>query len=182
VVAGGPGDGWEKDKQVLLEQALFLALKVHRGQTDKGGAPYILHPLRVMLSLDEPEEMIAAALHDTLEDGGLSLEELRHRGFPDEVVRALDALTRRPGESYSEYLGRVRENPTAVRVKVADLRDNLDESRIPNPTDRDRERGEKYREALAELVGSSDPGRRRQVLALEEGMVGGEGSCQTRAC
>lgn len=118
----------------------------------------------------EPVEMIAAVLHDAIEDGDLSLEELRSRGFPDEIVCALDALTRRPEEPYVEYLARVRENALAVRVKLADLRDNLDESRVPNPTDRDRERWEKYRRALAELAGSGGVGgiaricpRRRQL-------------------
>lgn len=149
-------NNWDGRTQALFEEALLLAVTAHRGQKDKGGAPYVLHPLRVMLSLGEPAEMIAAVLHDTVEDGGLTLEELRRKGFPDEVVCALDALTRRPGESYADYLGRVRENPIAMRVKVADLEDNLDESRIPNPTDRDRERWEEYRRALAELVGSGE--------------------------
>lgn len=143
---------WDRQTQSLLEQALLLAVRTHRGQEDKGGAPYILHPLRVMLSVGKPVEMIAAVLHDAIEDGDLTLEELKGAGFPDEVISVLDALTRRLGESYSEYLDRVRENPTAVRVKVADLKDNLDESRIPNPTDRDLERFEKYRWALAKLL------------------------------
>lgn len=146
--------GWWDDRaRVLLEEAVLLAAGAHRGQRDKGGAPYVLHPLRVMLSLSEPVEMIAAVLHDALEDGGLSLEELRSRGFPDEVLRALEALTRRLGEPYAEYLGRVREDPVAVKVKVADLKDNLHETRIPNPTEKDRERWEKYRRALAWLDG-----------------------------
>ena len=156
------GAGWDNQTQLLLEEALLLAVRAHRGQKDKGGTPYALHPLRLMLSLAEPVEMIAAVLHDAVEDGDLTLEELRSTGFPDEVVCALDALTRRPEESYAEYLARVRENAVAVRVKVADLRHNLDESRVSNPTNRDRERWEKYRRAFVGLAGSSEGHAGRQ--------------------
>ncbi|MEW6048784.1 MAG: HD domain-containing protein [Bacillota bacterium] len=142
---------WNSQEQALLDEALLLAVRAHRGQKDKGGAPYILHPLRVMLSLGEPSEMVAAVLHDAIEDGNVSAEQLRGKGFPEEVVRALDALTRRPGEDYGEYLVRVKANPLALRVKVADLRDNLDESRIPDRTEEDLRRWEKYRRALQEL-------------------------------
>lgn len=138
--------------QALLESAIVLAAGAHRGQKDRAGAPYILHPLRVMLSLREPLEMIAGVLHDVVEDGGITLDQLRNAGYPVEVVDALDALTRRSGESYGDYLMRVKANPLALRVKLADLRDNLDESRIPEPSEADRLLWEKYRRALQELA------------------------------
>ncbi|MEW6545597.1 MAG: GTP pyrophosphokinase [Bacillota bacterium] len=140
-------------EQALLESAIVLAVAAHRGSTDKGGAPYVLHPLRVMLQLGDLREMAAGVLHDAVEDGGVTLEQLGHLGFPADVLEALEALTRRPGEDYGAYLGRVKANPMALRVKLADLRDNLDESRIPEPTDADRRRWEKYRRALADLEG-----------------------------
>jgi len=141
--------------QLLLESAIVLAVGTHRGQEDKGGAPYILHPLRVMLSLRGPLEMIVGVLHDVVEDGGVTLDRLRRAGYPDRVVEALDALTRRPEESCDVYLARVKANPLALQVKLADLHDNLDESRIAEPTEKDRRRWEKYRRALAELEGRS---------------------------
>ncbi|MEW5933042.1 MAG: GTP pyrophosphokinase [Bacillota bacterium] len=137
--------------QALLESAIVLAVGAHRGQKDRAGAPYILHPLRVGLSLRDPLEVMAGVLHDAVEDGGVTLEQLRHAGFPAEVVEALDALTRRPGETYGDYLVRVKANPLALRVKLADLRDNLDESRIPEPSESDRRLWEKYRSALRRL-------------------------------
>ncbi|MBC7337968.1 MAG: GTP pyrophosphokinase [Clostridia bacterium] len=123
----------------------------HRGQKDRAGAPYILHPLRVMLSSREPLEMIAGVLHDVVEDSGIALEQLRTAGYPADVIEALDALARRPGENYGDYLARVKANPLALRVKLADLRDNLDESRIPEPSEDDRRLWQKYRRALQEL-------------------------------
>ncbi len=151
-MADRPAFGWESQcLQALVESAIVLAVDVHQGQKDKGGVPYILHPLRVMLSLRHPMEIIAGVLHDVIEDGGVTLERLRRSGYPDGVVDALDALTRRPEEGYGDYLARVKANPLALSVKLADLRDNLDESRIPEPTENDRRRWEKYRRALAEL-------------------------------
>ncbi|MFZ5767226.1 MAG: GTP pyrophosphokinase [Bacillota bacterium] len=137
--------------EALLESAIVLAVGAHRGQKDRAGAPYILHPLRVMLSSREPLEMIAGVLHDVVEDSGIALEQLRTAGYPADVIEALDALTRRPGENYGDYLARVKANPLALREKLADLRDNLDESRIPEPSENDRRLWQKYRWALQEL-------------------------------
>lgn len=102
-----------------------------------------------MLSLGEPLEMIVAVLHDAVQDGDLSLKELRGKGFPNGSCGAPNALMQRtPGEPYAEYSGRMAENPVAAAVKRADLRDTLGESHIPNPPDMDREGREKYRAAL----------------------------------
>ncbi|MEW6049148.1 MAG: GTP pyrophosphokinase [Bacillota bacterium] len=137
--------------QALLESAIVLAVGAHRGQKDRAGAPYILHSLRVGLSFRDPLEVMAGVLHDVVEDGGATLEQLRRAGFPADVVEALDALTRRAGETYDDYLVRVKANRLALRVKLADLRDNLDESRIPEPSEDDRQLWEKYRSALQQL-------------------------------
>jgi (p)ppGpp synthase/HD superfamily hydrolase len=136
-----------------LEDAIALALEAHRGQTDKGGAPYILHPLRMMLRVRSPTERMVAVLHDVVEDSDRTLEDLRRRGFPGSVVAAVDALTRRKGEgeTYEAFVRRVARHPVARRVKIADLEDNLDLSRIAAPGDEDRARMERYQRALALL-------------------------------
>jgi (p)ppGpp synthase/HD superfamily hydrolase len=136
-----------------LDQAIALAAHAHRGQRDKGGAPYILHPLRVMMDMTTDEERIVAVLHDVLEDAPLlwSAEKVRALGFSEAVMDALDCLTRRKGESYAEFIDRAASNPIARVVKIADLCDNSDLSRIPNPSLADYARREKYRLHLAAL-------------------------------
>ena len=115
---------------------------------DKAGAPYILHPLRMMLAVTTPEARMAAVLHDVVEDGDVTLEQLRAEGFADVVVEAVDALTKREGEDYEAFIRRVAPIPIAREVKLADLRDNSDVSRIADPTEHDRARIEKYRRAI----------------------------------
>ena len=138
-----------------LEHAITLAAKAHEGQVDKAGAPYVLHPLRIMLCLSTTEERIVAVLHDVVEDCGWSLDRLREEGFSESVTEAIDAVTRRPDEPYEAFVLRAATNPIGRRVKLADLRDNSDLSRIPNPTPKDYERIEKYRRAIA-LIEQSD--------------------------
>jgi hypothetical protein len=137
-----------------LEHAIALAAKAHQGQVDKAGAPYILHPLRVMLSLITVEERITAVLHDVIEDCGWSPEMLRAEGFSETIIEAVDSVTRRTGESYEDFVLRAAANPVGRRVKLADLRDNCDLSRIAAPTQRDHERVTKYHRAI-ELIEQS---------------------------
>ena len=134
-----------------LERAIAIAAQAHAGQRDKGGAPYVLHPLRVMLRLRGAEEQIAGVLHDVVEDSDWTLDRLRAEGFSDAVVRAVDHLTRRDGETYPAFVDRAGADPVAARVKVADLEDNLDLSRIPEPSDADHARLARYARALAVL-------------------------------
>lgn len=135
----------------MLEKARKIAEKAHQRQVDKGGHPYILHPLRVMEKCEAAEEKIVALLHDVLEDSEYTLEDLRKEGFADEILKALVCLTHREGEGYMEYIDRVCENPLAARVKYADLQDNMDISRIPNPAEKDYIRLEKYKIAKARI-------------------------------
>lgn len=130
-----------------LEQAIALAVESHRGQVDKAGHPYILHPLRVMFALEGELERMAAVLHDVVEDTPITFEQLRTMGFPAEVVVALEHLTKREGESYSEFVERAARHPIARRVKLADIEDNLDLRRIAEPTDDDLARLRRYRAA-----------------------------------
>ena len=139
-----------------LEDALIFAAQKHRGVPDKAGAPYILHPLRVMGNLGQnasENERIAALLHDVVEDCGVSLEDLRAMGYDEEVVVAVDALTKRADEKndYMKAIRRVAQNRIARRVKIGDLTDNMDLERIADPSEKDRERVEKYRVAHAFL-------------------------------
>lgn len=134
-----------------LERAIEIAAKAHAGQVDKAGQPYVLHPLRMMLAVTTPEACMAAVLHDVVEDTAVTLDELRAEGFSASVLEAVDALTKREGEDYEACIRRVAPNPIAREVKLADLRDNSDLSRIAEPTERDRERIRKYQRAIAYL-------------------------------
>ncbi len=131
----------------MLEDAIEIAVRAHRGQTDKAGAPYVLHVLRVMLRMPDETSMMAAALHDVVEDTPHTLDLLRTAGFPEAVAAAVDALTRRKGESYEAFVRRAGQNPIARLVKRADLEDNMDLRRIPRPTEKDFARLRRYRKA-----------------------------------
>lgn len=128
-----------------LSLAIKIATEAHDGQVDRGGAPYILHPLRVMLAVEGDRERIAAVLHDVIEDcPKWPMERLHGQPFSGAVCDALDALTRRPGEDYFDFIKRCGADPIARVVKLADLKDNQDISRIKNPTEQDAERVRKY--------------------------------------
>ena len=135
----------------MLNKAIELAHIAHKGQLDKGGHPYINHPLRVMNNVETMEEKIVAVLHDVVEDSEITLEDLRIAKFSDRIIAAIDAITKLEGEKREDYLQRVIGNPIALRVKIADMTDNADISRIPNPTDRDRERIRIYKKTLLKL-------------------------------
>jgi (p)ppGpp synthase/HD superfamily hydrolase len=129
----------------LLERGLLLAVRAHLGQTDKAGQPYVFHPLRLMLAMETEEEKLAALLHDVVEDSAITLDDLRREGFPETVVQAVDALTRRkPAESYEEFVARAARHPVARRVKLADLRDNMDITRLAELTPKDTQRLTRY--------------------------------------
>lgn len=137
-----------------LETAITIAVEAHAGQVDKSGTPYILHPLRLMLAMDNDIERMAAVLHDVLEDGpGWTEEKLLARGIPQEVVEIVRYLTKTESElsDYMQFIRRVSTHPAAKRVKLADLEDNMNLSRIIQPTEKDHARVAKYREAHAFL-------------------------------
>jgi (p)ppGpp synthase/HD superfamily hydrolase len=140
-----------------LTRAIVIAAEAHKGDVDKAGEMYLLHPLRVMMRMATEEERITAVLHDLLEDTDWEPEDLRREGFSEEVIQALDHLTRREGEVYHLYVKRAARNPLARVVKRMDLEDNMDLSRIAHPTEKDLARVEKYRQALGILEKASDP-------------------------
>lgn len=134
-----------------LEDAIRLATEVHEWKKDKGGDPYILHPLRVMLRMGSDLERTVAVLHDVVEDSPYTLERLRDKGYSEEVVAAVDALTRRDSENYQEFIKRAARNPVARKVKIADLEDNMDIRRLQEVTDEAAERLRKYLKAWRDL-------------------------------
>ncbi|CAN7548617.1 HD domain-containing protein [Pseudomonas sp. LjRoot277] len=134
-----------------LERAIAIAATAHEGQVDKGGNPYILHPLKVMLRVTTLEERIVAVLHDVVEDSGISLDDLRKEGFSEAVLTAIESVTKVAGESYEAFVERAAQNPIGRVVKLADLEENSDLSRIAQPSWEDLERIEKYRRAIGVL-------------------------------
>lgn len=128
-----------------------MAVKAHYGQLDKGGRPYIEHPAYVAAMMDDDTCRAVAWLHDVVEDTTVTLEYIEAVGFSSEVIAAVDALTHRVGESYSDYLSRVAHNPIARKVKLADLEHNKDLSRLNAVTEEDLYRHQKYEEAIASL-------------------------------
>ena len=135
----------------MLNKGIEIAARAHAGQVDKGGEPYILHPLRVMLSRKNETERICGILHDVVEDSSITLDDLRREGFSTEIIAVLDCLTKRNGESYEEFIDRILSNEIACQVKLADLYDNMNVSRIENFTDKDEARIKKYK-AAAERI------------------------------
>lgn len=138
-----------------LERAIAIAAEAHEGQTDKAGAPYIFHPLRVMLNLCTTEERIVGVLHDVVEDSEWTFDALANEGFPTPIIEALKSVSKQDGERYDEFVTRASYNAIGAKVKLADIRDNCDLSRIAKPTLKDYERLEKYKHAIQILTGKS---------------------------
>ena len=151
-----------------LEKAIKIAVEAHTGQVDKGGNPYILHPLRVMLSLNSEEERIVGVLHDVVEDcEGWTWERLKEQGCSDKLIEALKSVSKTPDEEkqfkemddpnekmdhYLQFIKRAKANKIGRHVKAADIRDNLDISRIDDITERDINRLNRYKKALSILT------------------------------
>ena len=128
----------------MLEKAIEIAVEAHRGQIDKAGKEYILHPMRVMLRGRNDTEMIVGILHDVVEDTPITIDMLRLEGFSEDILAALECVTKRRGESYGTFIDRVLTNPLATQVKLYDMEDNMNRDRIPYPTLKDEARFRKY--------------------------------------
>jgi len=139
-------------KQGTLERAIEIAARTHAGQVDKGGAPYVLHPLRVMLRVAPGAQQIVAVLHDVVEDSEVTFEDLEREGFSAEVISGLRAVTKIEGESYEDFVARAALDPVGKAVKLADLMENSDLSRIAEPSQKDLERVAKYGRAIEYLM------------------------------
>ena len=140
------------DYNELYDKALQIAVRAHKGQKDKAGHDYILHPIRVSERCDDPRAKIVALLHDTIEDTDVTADYLREEGFTEEIVEAVLAVTRREGEEYNDYVRRAAQNELGRMVKRADLEDNMGIRRLPELTDRDVERLRKYLRAWQYIV------------------------------
>ena len=136
----------------VLEKALGIALIAHAGQKDKAGAPYILHPLRLMMTADEPDTQVTALLHDVLEDSQLTEEDLNQAGIPAHIAAAVASLTRQIDETYEEFIERIAQDPLARRVKILDIQDNLNLKRLKSVNKGDLMRVTEYHRALQYLL------------------------------
>lgn len=136
----------------MLEKAIAIAVEAHRGQIDKAGKPYILHPMRVMLAGTSENEMICGILHDVIEDTPVSIEMLTAEGFSDTVLDALQLLTHDRSVPYEEYIQLITGNPLAIQVKLYDLHDNLNRERLGILTLEDEYRMQKYKKSQEYLL------------------------------
>ena len=136
-----------------LEGAIQIAVTAHAGVKDRGGKAYILHPLNVMMRVDTDEEKIVAVLHDVVEDTDWTFEALRDEGFSEIIIEALETVTKKfEDEDYEKFILRCRGNEIGRKVKTADLRENLDVSRIGDLVGKDIQRINKYKRALKTLM------------------------------
>jgi len=135
----------------LIETALGIALRAYSGKTDKAGKEYILHPLRVMAKMATEEEMAVAILHDVIEDADVRVTDLAQAGIPWQVIEAVVSLSRSAGEPYEAFIQRVRRNPLATRVKLADIEDNINVLRLVTLSAHDLARVAKYHAAWQAL-------------------------------
>ena len=132
-----------------LERAIEIAVAAHKGAVDKGGQPYILHPLAVMMDLKTDQEKIVGVLHDVVEDTDWTFEALKEEGFSEEVIEALRSVTKSDSDSsYLDFIERAKANAIGRNVKIADLKHNMDLSRIHSISNLDLERFERYKKSL----------------------------------
>lgn len=137
----------------LLEKALVIATKAHEGQTDKSGVPYILPPpLRVSNRCRTDEEKVVALLYDVIEDTNVTASYLLAEGFPPTIVEAVLSVTRNENESYDDFIFRSKLNPIGHQVKIHDLEDNMDITRLQSLSEKDLERLNKYLRAYRVLI------------------------------
>lgn len=140
-----------------IRKAIHIAVQAHSGQVDKGGNDYINHPFAVAGMVDSEDGQIAALLHDVIEDTTITLQDLRRQDIPEQVIKAVDCLTKRNGETLENYLNHIKSDPLATAVKLADLTHNSDLRRISAPTEKDFARVQRYRWEIAELQKETGP-------------------------
>lgn len=140
-------------KGELLGRMLVIATNAHDGQYDRGGNPYILHPMKVMhyLKSDDEELQCIALGHDVIEDTNVTYQDLKAAGMTDRIIDGIRALTKQPGQTYEEYKAGVFANRDAMQVKMADLRHNTDIRRLKGVTEKDIARMAKYHTFFMEL-------------------------------
>ena len=133
------------------KKAMKLMIKYHKGQTDRAGLPYMLHPWHVAEQMLFSESTIVALLHDIIEDTECTIAILHKEGFSERVIEAVDILTHRKEDSYDEYINRISTNMLATEVKIEDLKHNMNLGRLKKVNDKDWERRRRYEKSLALL-------------------------------
>jgi len=136
-----------------VKKALTLSFEAHKDQKDKSGIPYVYHPFHLAEQMDTEEEVIVALLHDVVEDTDYTLEDIKAQGFGDEIIEALRLMTHDKSVPYLKYVEKIKTNPIATAVKIADLKHNSDLTRLDDVTGKDIERVQKYSKALEILTG-----------------------------
>lgn len=141
-----------------IERAIKLAVDSHFMQVDKAGKAYILHPLRLMFQCETDEEMIVSVLHDVVEDSNTTIQDLKELGFSSSVLDAIECLTKRSNESYESFIHRISKNTLARSIKIIDIQDNLNLTRLNKISDKDIQRIKKYHKSLNDLLEAQDKG------------------------
>lgn len=140
----------------LLDLAAGICVAAHRGQRDKSGNAYFMHPVRVAMRCGSDEERIVGLLHDTIEDTDVTAEYLLGLGFPQHIVDGVLSVTKRDGEAYDDFVARARRNPLGRIVKIRDIEDNLDVLRLEILSPEMAERFNKYLRARRFLLDSAE--------------------------
>lgn len=135
----------------IIEKSLKIALEAYAGKKDKAGKTYILHPLRIMANMETEDEMSVALLHDVIEDSKFTDEDLLDIGIPENIVKAVNLLTKVEGQSYEQFIQNLLINQLAVKVKKADIEDNINILRLNEVNDSDLKRIAKYHKAWKRL-------------------------------
>ena len=151
----------------MVNKAIKVMFEAHKDQRDKSGLPYVFHPFHLAEQMKDEVTTAAALLHDIIEDTDMTADGLRELGFPEKVVRIVELLTHKDGESYEDYIERIKTDPGARAVKLADLRHNSDMTRLETVTQRDIDRAEKYRRAIKVLSGEDAENGNRGSEILE---------------
>ena len=132
----------------MTKKALKICFEAHKDQVDKTGIPYVFHPFHLAEQMDDEISTVCALLHDVVEDSEITFERLSEMGFPFEVICVLSLLTHEEDVPYMDYIQKIKQNPTATKVKIADLKHNSDSTRVDNPDEKMFKRWEKYAEAI----------------------------------
>jgi len=135
----------------IIEKSLHIALQAYTGLKDKAGKTYILHPLRIMSKMETEDEQSVALLHDVIEDSDLTATDLLSAGIPQNIVEAVQSLTKQNGETYEMFIQRILDNKLASKVKKADIEDNINILRLKTLSDTDLNRLKKYHQAWQQL-------------------------------
>ena len=136
----------------MTKKAMRLSFEAHKDQVDKSGMPYVYHPFHLAEQMETEDTVIVALLHDVVEDTDYTLEDIRAMGFPERVIEALALMTHEKSVPYMDYVAKIKNNPIAKAVKLADLKHNSDLSRLDVVDGKVRERAEKYANAIKLLM------------------------------